>query len=662
MKYIATIWLLLVVAASAPAQGVLSPTAPTANQGQSITITCASNCGTGGAWTLPGGAGTLSGATATSVTYTAPATITPASSYGGYQLFPNNHIYNTRVDALPLCTVPTCGATSATLIAGAGIVPFTMNQQPAWQLNYVDNTTPTQNMLFAYTAANNGPFPIPAFPGVKIESGWLTIRGNGFDHHLFTLNTATGKFSEMYQYGPAGQFTNCCGCPTCTSLSGILYSPSSYGLPSSQGGGVDAAGLYVIPLQLRLQEMEQAITLGIPIKHAIRITMGNASLHPAFLWPGTAFANAGSGANFYGEHLRLKASFAIGGFSSIAQIILTAMKNYGLIIADGGTNLATQIENVNWPANIAAAFAEIDAAAIAPSNFEVPDVTGLMVTANSGNTTANRELVTYTSSTGTATVDVAVVGAAVGFKNDLANIQAGTPAQQLVYYASGGQTNTVTCTMSPTVGTLTAGCLFTPPASVSSSGATTTITATSVDNSAVAAQMTVAVLPTPGIYLRVGATANFTDSGGHVWIPGGCDTKKSIADLSAGGWPGVADIAVYYFRDNPTNDTHCDFSLLPGNYQVTLKQGADFFTEIDSIDVQGVPIYTNVTVQATAQGLYKPLDLPVNTTVGANGLLTIGIRQASNLVPGNVGAILTAIQIVPGGPGQQSQVPLGHIP
>jgi hypothetical protein len=90
------------------------------------------------------------------------------------------------------------------------------------------------------------------------------------------------------------------------------------------------------------------------------------------------------------------------------------------------------------------------------------------------------------------------------------------------------------------------------------------------------------------------------------------------------------------------------------------KPGADFFSEIDSIDVQGVPYFTNVAVQATAQGLYKPLNLLVNTTV-TTGTLSIVIRQASNAVPGGVGTDINAIQIVPGGPGYIRSIP-GHMP
>jgi len=143
-------------------------------------------------------------------------------------------------------------------------------------------------------------------------------------------------------------------------------------------------------------------------------------------------------------------------------------------------------------------------------------------------------------------------------------------------------------------------------------------------------------------------------------LPIGGDTQRLASDLSGGSWPGVTDIAEYYFRNTPYGDARFDFSVPNQNYQVTIKPGADFFSEIDSIDVQGVPYFTNVAVQATAQGLYKPLDLLVNTTV-TTGTLSIVIRQASNAVPGGVGTDINAIQIVPGGPGYIRSIP-GHMP
>jgi len=72
----------------------------------------------------------------------------------------------------------------------------------------------------------------------------------------------------------------------------------------------------------------------------------------------------------YGARFRLKANFDISKFSAIAQILLTELKQYGLILADGGTGWATQPEYTRWPAAYRAAFTEIGGAGIGPSNFE----------------------------------------------------------------------------------------------------------------------------------------------------------------------------------------------------------------------------------------------------------------------------------------------------
>src|ERR1700730_512474 len=104
-------------------------------------------------WSCPGCAGSIDPNTGV---YTAPAVVNSQQSYGGCQLLPNDHIYNTRIDSLPV------NSNSAAWIAGSGTVPF--SYVPAWNVNYVDSSTPTQNMAFLYTPANNGSFVIPQYP------------------------------------------------------------------------------------------------------------------------------------------------------------------------------------------------------------------------------------------------------------------------------------------------------------------------------------------------------------------------------------------------------------------------------------------------------------------------------------------------------------------
>src|SRR6185295_7042980 len=94
-------------------------------------------------WSCPGCRGSVNPTTGV---YTAPASITANQSYGGYQVLPNDHIYNTRIDSLPV------HSNSNAWISGSGNIP--VNYLPSFPLNYTDASTPTQAMRFFYTPAN----------------------------------------------------------------------------------------------------------------------------------------------------------------------------------------------------------------------------------------------------------------------------------------------------------------------------------------------------------------------------------------------------------------------------------------------------------------------------------------------------------------------------
>ena len=97
----------------------------------------------------------------------------------------------------------------------------------------------------------------------------------------------------------------------------------------------DAAGLAIFPGLIRYDEVAAGA-----IHHAIRFTM-QATKNDAnggyFVEPATHAAGTDWGvSNVMGMRIRLKASFDISGFSPANQVILTAMKQYGMILADNG--------------------------------------------------------------------------------------------------------------------------------------------------------------------------------------------------------------------------------------------------------------------------------------------------------------------------------------
>ena len=132
----------------------------------------------------------------------------------------------------------------------------------------------------------------------------------------------------------------------------------------------DAAGLPILPGLVRYDEVGAGA-----IKHAIRFTFsqtrsdanGGYFVHPAV----HAAGNNSSTYNVMGMRIRLKAGFDISKFSHSNQVILTAMKKYGLILADNGSNLFFQgTPDARWNDSDLAQLGSI-----AGSNFEVVKMT-----------------------------------------------------------------------------------------------------------------------------------------------------------------------------------------------------------------------------------------------------------------------------------------------
>jgi len=638
-----------IVSRKLPVSGpvVIAPSDPPAvRQGTTFQFTanaegtwsCSGTDSTGAATSCKGGINPLTGL------YTAPATVIAHQSVGGYQLLPNNHIFNTRIDSLPV------SAKSAAWIAGAGTV--NLSYEGGFPVNYVNGSTPIQSVVFHYTPGNNGRFQIPAYPDVKIEGGWLTRSNGNIDHHLVTVDTTNGTFQEMYQFHDVGQNR---ACPTCVSQGGIRYSNSTYDLPNVQGGATDAAGMYLMPLTLHPQELQQAVATGGTIKHALRMTLQNGYILGTggvrHIWPATAEALSGGGVVPYGARFRLKASFNISRFSTIAQILLTQLKQYGLILADGGTGWAVSGPDPGKiPKAYADAFTEIRNAAIAPSNFEAVDESGLMISPTSGETTSNRETVTFTRSSdfAKASVDVVLAGVTVNLPDDTLYIQAGTAAQQLTAFVAGAASTSVTWTMAPTVGSLTPSGIYTAPAT-SSTLQLTTVTATSVDDVHTSAAMTIVIYPNGTISLAPAQPVDYRDAHGNLWLHGPAGDGGWGYD-NGGPWPSLPDITLYkipIYGSTSGVDLRFDILMPNGSYQITGKfaetQGNVPGYKLFSLESQGKIIFPNVDVYVSSGGHNMPIDFTLPALV-TDGKLSFVIRALPAI---NSNVDISALQIAP---------------
>jgi hypothetical protein len=177
-----------------------------------------------------------------------------------------------------------------------------------------------------YTAygdeSDRGPFPIPV--NAPVEGG---NRSDG-DRHVLTVDTSTCTLYELF----AARFV---GKPVAhwNADSGAEWNLNSTALRPDGWTSTDAAGLPVFAGLVRYDEVAAG-----HLEHAIRVTFDstrNAWIHPASHCAGdTSSASAPA----MGQRLRLKAGYGLGGFSGAAKTIAVAMKNYGLIVADNGSN------------------------------------------------------------------------------------------------------------------------------------------------------------------------------------------------------------------------------------------------------------------------------------------------------------------------------------
>lgn len=695
---------------------VITQTTPVVNQGKTLqftetlsepgTWTCSGTNSTGGVTACSGSINSATGL------YTAPSSVTAQHVYGGMQVGPNNDVYNTRIDSMPVHS-------SNTLYMNTVNTGGTPNWNLDFPVNYVSAAGATDTMNFLYTPANNGLFSIPSFPNAKAENGWFSaLQGRSGDHHVVMVDTGAANFSEFYQLYPncvttAASVTGNTATLTCSanpqtnqfmvgstitvgqfsgsdtyfnvtsasvtaitstsisyhlshanasastngsasksqadtsgklnSASGIRYSSMTYVLPNLS---TDAAGMQLQPMILGLQELEHAVITNGAINHAMRNTFGIGFLASSSTWPATSFATDGSTVPF-GVRLRLKAGYNTSGFSSPAQVLLKQLKQYGTFVVDGGNNWPMNAEATRWPKVYYDALTEV-ANAVIVSSMEFVNESSIMVSTASSLTTNNREIVkfTRTSDSSTTIVDVALQGPAVNFAKDAVYIMAGTPAQQLTVLNNYGG---YTCAMSPSTGTLTSGCLYTPPATLTVA-TTTIVTATSIINSSASAIMTLTVFPSSGIYAIPSKTSNYTDTNGNTWvartgISNYSDTQGCCSCDNSASFSAVTDVSLWNCAINNTfqgADLHMDFLVPNGAYQVVYHYGTlgALGQQFNKYSIGSTEIFPNFDPSAAAGGQFK-LFTSTNTVV-SNNQLQVGIWTMND-----VGSAISSLSIIP---------------
>jgi hypothetical protein len=286
-------------------------------------------------------------------------------AFGSCRVFPGDHIWNTPVDHLPVAPssstwVNTIGATSplhpdfgSGLYDGGPIgIPYVT----------VPGTQPSYPATFYYAGESDpGPYAIPL--DAPIEGG----SDSTGDRHAISVDVDNCILYEMYDAYPQTA--------SWQAGSGAIFNLLSYALRPAPATSADAAGLAIFPGLVRYDEI-----LAGEIRHAIRFTVPQTQR--AYVWPARHYASSLTDPKYppMGARFRLRASFNISSYSPTNQIILQALKKYGMMLADNGSRwFISGAPDARWDNTDLHRLTNVKG-----SDFEAVDVAPLMINPNSG--------------------------------------------------------------------------------------------------------------------------------------------------------------------------------------------------------------------------------------------------------------------------------------
>lgn len=213
-------------------------------------------------------------------------------------------------------------------------------------------------VTFEYAEESDpGPYPVP--PDAPIEGG---PKGDG-DRHVLVLDRDAWTLFELFDAVPDGNGGWKAG-------SGAIWDLNQNQVREAGFTSADAAGLPILP---GLARYDEAVEKG-AIEHALRFTLSKT--RRAYVPPASHWASDDTDENLppMGMRVRLKADYDISGFSPEAQAILQALKTYGMILADNGSdNFISGTHDPRWNAD---AIGEIRQ--VKTKDLEVVEMTGLV--------------------------------------------------------------------------------------------------------------------------------------------------------------------------------------------------------------------------------------------------------------------------------------------
>ena len=324
--------------------------------------------------------------------------VTQGPQLGGCPMFPASAVFNTRIDALPVhpdsrrwINADPQASWTRTFDTPSGVETRQMypianrsvhadwgttvdpSRDTYWGIPYnvVDGTTVRTDWPVVSFAASDSPdgdyrgaddesdcavaqgsgwaihrncqtlpasqrrFPFPQDATIQVEGGIASRSG---DHHVLVVEQGACRLWESwysYKTQGGGWYS---GGTAAWDLNSLTMRPDGW-------TSADAAGLPILPLLARAQEASTG-----EIRHALRVTLPSNRIRGlwrqpydgAYVWPARHGVSA-TGDVPFGAVMRLKADVAIpDGWTTQARAVATAMKRYGLYVADIGSTLFVQ--------------------------------------------------------------------------------------------------------------------------------------------------------------------------------------------------------------------------------------------------------------------------------------------------------------------------------
>ena len=285
--------------------------------------------------------------------------------------FPADNAWNTDISGMP------ADPNSANLIAsiglsaglhpdfGSGTYAGSIIGIPYVVVSSAQPDVPIKFTLYK-SQSDKGPYPVP--PDAPIEGMKPNGKNFGGDRHVLVVDRDSNRIYEMWRAFPQT------GGSWKASAGAVFHADSDDVRPTQKPGwtSADAAGLPIFPGLVRYDEAAGGV-----IPHALRFTVQIS--RRAYVPPANHCASSNTSMNVppMGMRVRLKSSYVIPqSFSVPTRAILQALKTYGMLVADNGSNwYLTGAPDPRW--NNDALVGELGQ--VAGSNFEVVQMNGIVV-------------------------------------------------------------------------------------------------------------------------------------------------------------------------------------------------------------------------------------------------------------------------------------------